>query len=305
MQLLVFALSYPIIWFFSILPMRILYAISDLLYFFVFYIFKYRKKTVLHNLELVFPDKMNLERKIIAKKFFSHFTDNFVETIKAISISEKEILKRYKYKNPEVVKDIINKGKSIAFVSVHQANWEWSVNSPLVLNTNIKGAYSSIGNRYFDKVVKASRERFGFKCYESSKTVKAIFNDFKHKTQSIYLLISDQSPQLEHTQYWANFFNINVPFHVGAENLAKKFNLSVVFCATRKLKRGYYETEFKLITECPKQFDNYEITNNYITLTENLIKEQPEYYLWSHRRFKHKDRFEEWKFQKNRKNKKQ
>ena len=294
MQFIIFGLSYPIIWCFSILPMRLLYIISDFLYLIVYFIFGYRKAIVLENLKIVFPNKSEKQRKTIAKQFYRHFTDNFVETIKAISIGEKEILKRYQYQNPALVKELLAKGKSIAFVSAHQANWEWSVNAPLVLNANVKGAYTTIGNRYFDKIVKASRERFGFKCYPSSKTVKAIFNDFKNKTQSIYLLISDQSPQLKYTQYWTSFFGVKVPFHIGAENLAKKFDLAVVFCATKKIRRGYYNTEFELITPSPKTHKNFEITEHYISLTEQLIKTQPECYLWSHKRFKHKDKFDEW-----------
>ena len=295
MQFLIFALVYPFIWLLSKLPMRILYIISDALFLLIYYVFKYRKKVVIENLNLAFPEKSNAEKKKISKKFFKHFADLFMETIKAISINKKEILKRYKYKNPELVKEYLDKGKSIAFISAHQANWEWSVNSPLVLNCNVNGAYTSLGNSYFDKIVKSSRERFGFSCYESSKTVKAIYTDYKNKVQGIYLLISDQSPQLEHTMYWQKFFGINVPFHVGAETLSKKFNLVVINCATKRIKRGYYETEFKLIAENPKEFKNYKIIDKYINNTEQLIKEQPEFYLWSHRRFKHSNRFEEWK----------
>lgn len=294
MQFLTFALVYPFAWLFSKLPMRILYAISDVLYLFVYYIFKYRKKVVLDNLNLAFPEKSLAEKQQISKKFFHHFTDLFMETIKAISISKKEILKRYKYKNPEVAKKFIEQGRSIAFVSAHQANWEWFASSPLLLNCRAKGAYTSIGNKYFDKVVKDSRERFGFICYESSKTVKAFYQDFKEKKQAIYLLISDQSPQVEHTAYWKEFLGIKVPFHVGAESLSKKFNLVVINSATKRIKRGYYETEFTLISENPKEVENYGITDKYIALTEQLIKEQPEFYLWSHKRFKHRNRFEEW-----------
>ena len=295
MQFLIFALVYPFIWLLSKLPMRFLFLISDVLYIFVYHVFKYRKTVVFNNLNLVFPEKTSEEKKQIAKKFFQHFTDLFMETIKAISISKKEILKRYQYKNPEVAQKYINDGRSIAFVSAHQANWEWFANAPLLVNCRARGAYTSIGNKYFDKVVRASRERFGFVCYESSKTVKAFYEDYKNKIQSIYLLISDQSPQLEHAVYWQEFFGIKVPFHVGAESLAKKFDLVVIFCATKKIKRGYYETEFILISENPKELKNYEITDKYIQLSEQLIKEQPEYYLWSHKRFKHSNKFEKWK----------
>lgn len=294
MQFLIFVIVYPFIWVLSKLPMRFLYAISDVLFLIIYYIIKYRKKVVLENLNLVFPEKSADEKNVIAKKFFTHFTDLFMETIKAISIPEKEILKRYQYKNPELVKTFLNKDRSIAFVSAHQANWEWSVNLPLILSCNVNGAYTSLGNSYFDKVLKKSRERFGFTCYPSAKTVQAIFSDFKKNIQGIYLLISDQSPQLEHTLYWQSFFGIKVPFHVGAESLAKKFNLVVINCATKKLKRGFYETEFTLISENPKEMENFEITDKYIHLTEQLVYQQPECYLWSHKRFKHRYRYKEW-----------
>ena len=274
--------------------MRVLYIKSNVLFFFVYYVFGYRKKVAEKNLQIAFPDKTEIERKAIARHFFQHFTDLLFETIKAISISKKEILKRYTYKNPELVKNLLEKEKSIVFVSAHQANWEWSVNSPLVLKANVYGAYTSLGNHYFDRIVKKSRERFGFLCYESSKTVKVIHKNYIKKKQAIYVLISDQSPQLEHTQYWTNFFNIYVPFHIGAESLAKKFDLAVVYCYTKKIKRGCYTTEFKLITENPKEEQDFGVTEKYISLTERLIREQPEYYLWSHNRFKHKDKFDEW-----------
>jgi KDO2-lipid IV(A) lauroyltransferase len=295
MQFLIFAIVYPFVWVLSKLPMRILYAVSNVLFIFVYYIFKYRKEVVLDNLGMAFPEKSLEEKKRISKQFFKHFTDSFVETIKAISISKKEILQRYQYKNPELVKEFLDQGKSIAFVSAHQANWEWFASAPMVFNCRARGAYTSIGNQYFDKIVKESRERFGFICYESAKTVKAFYKDYKAKKQSIYMLISDQSPQVEHTLYWKEFFGIKVPFHVGAESLAKKFNLVVINASTKKIKRGYYETEFKLISENPKTVNNYGITDKYIHLTEQLIKEQPEFYLWSHKRFKHRNRFDEWK----------
>lgn len=304
MQFFFFTLVYPFIWLLSKFPMKVLYWISNVLFIFIFYIFKYRKEVVLTNLNLAFPKKKMAENKAIRKQFYKHFADLFVETIKAISISEKEILKRYTYTNPELVKKYLQQGRNIAFVSAHQANWEWSVNSPLILNCNVNGAYTSLGNVYFDKTIKESRQRFGFNCYKSSKAVNVIFKDFKKQIQGIYLLISDQSPQLEHTIYWQNFMGVKVPFHVGAESLAKKFNLVVINCATKKIKRGYYSTQFELIAEHPKEFKDFEITDKYIALTEQIINEQPEYYLWSHNRFKHKNKYEKWLKIRAKKNKK-
>ena len=295
MQFIIFALIYPFIWLLSKLPMRVLYIISDILFLFVYHVFRYRRKVVFDNLGKAFPKKTDKEKKWISRNFSKHFTDLFIETIKAISISEKEIIKRYQYKNTELVNAYLKQGKSIAFISAHQGNWEWFASAPLVFNCRARGAYTSLGNRYFDKIVKASRERFGFICYDSSKTVKAFYEDYKQKKQSIYLLISDQSPQLEHSAYWKEFFGIKVPFHIGAESLAKKFDLVVINSSTKRIKRGYYETEFTLISNAPKTVNNYKIIDKYISLTETAIKKQPEFYLWSHKRFKHQHRFEEWK----------
>ena len=290
MQFLVFAISYPIIWLLSLLPMRILYLFSDFFYFLIYTVFSYRKKIVLENLRLAFPEKSEEERKIISRKFFSHFTDLFIESIKAFSISEKQILKRYKYKNPELVNKLTKDGKSIALVAAHQANWEWSISLPLVLDGDIYGAYTKLSNKHFEKAVRNSREKFGVLGYKTSDTVKGMKKNFDDNKQGAYILLSDQSPQIEKTYYWSEFFGVKVPIHTGAEMLAKKFDLTVVNYVTRKVKRGYYETEFQLITDTPTTFDDYQITDKYIALTEENIKQQPELYLWSHRRFKHRDK---------------
>ena len=294
MQFLVFALTYPFIWLLSRLPMRILYIKSDIFFFLIYYVFRYRKNVVLENLRLAFPEKSEAERKKISKNFFKHFTDLFMESVKAFSISEKEILKRYTYKNPELVNYFTKQGKSIALVAAHQANWEWSISLPLVLEGKVNGAYTKLGNTYFEKAVRSSREKFGVSGYKTSETVKGMQRNFAEKTQGLYILLSDQSPQVHKTFYWSTFFGVKVPIHTGAEMLAKKFDLVVINYVTRKVKRGYYETEFQLITETPKEFDNYQITDKYLRLTERNIIQQPELYLWSHKRFKHRNSFDEW-----------
>ena len=194
-----------------------------------------------------------------------------------------------------MVNKYAKEGRSIALTGAHQANWEWSSSSPLVLNCNVNGAYSNLRNKYFDKLVKETRERFGIICYESSKTVKAIHTDFSKNKTGAYILLSDQSPQFHKATYWRTFFGTNVPIYTGAEALSKRYNLVVINCATKKIKRGYYETEFQLITDSPKKSNKFEITDKYIQLTEECVKKQPQYYLWSHKRFKHKDKFNEWK----------
>jgi KDO2-lipid IV(A) lauroyltransferase len=295
MEPFIFYITYPIIWLVSRLPLRILYILSDFLFFLTFYVFGYRKEVVMSNISLAFPEKSEEEKKKIAKKFFKHFTDMIVESLKSFSISGEEILKRYTYKNPELVNKYAKEGKSIALVSAHLANWEWSISLPLVLETKVFGAYNKLRNETFEKTLRENREKFGVKGATTANFIKLIKNNFENKIQGAYILLSDQSPHIEKTFHWDTFFGVKVPVHTGAEMLAKKNNLVVINYKAKKIKRGYYETEFELITESPNEFKDYDITEKFMRLTEQNIRKQPEFYLWSHKRFKHRDKFEEWK----------
>ncbi|MDB9732990.1 lysophospholipid acyltransferase family protein [Polaribacter sp.] len=290
MQFILFAITYPIIWVLSRLPMRILYIKSDFFYFLIYYVFRYRKQVVLDNLKLAFPEKPEVELLQIRKKFFKHLMDLLVESVKAFSISEKEILKRYSYSNPELVNKYAAEGRSIALMGAHQSNWEWSISLPKVLNIDMYGAYTKLNNTYYEKVVRDSREKFGVIGYKTSEMVRGMQKRFSAKQQGAYILLSDQSPQLHKTYYWRAFFDIKVPIHTGAEMLSKRFDLVVINYVTRRIKRGYYTTEFQLITDTPKEFKDYQITDLYTELIEKNIREQPEFYLWSHKRFKHRDK---------------
>ncbi|MBS9774481.1 MAG: lysophospholipid acyltransferase family protein [Tenacibaculum sp.] len=295
MKFIVFAFVYPLIWVLSRLPMRILYLISNFLFVLVYYVVGYRKKVVISNIKTVFPEKNEKEVKLIAKKFFQHFTDLIVESVKFFSISEKEIKKRYTYKNINVINDLAEKGKSIMLMGGHYNNWEWSLGLPLHAKISCYGTYKKIQNPYFEKVLADSRSRFGYDGVITSLFIKNIEKRSKEDVQSLYFMLGDQSPQLKKTRYWSNFLNQFVPVFVGGEFLAKKHNLSVVNMNVTKVKRGYYEVDFKLITDEPSSYKDYEITEEYLRLTEEYVYKNPEYYLWSHRRFKHKDKYEEWK----------
>ena len=290
MNFIVFAIAYAFISVLSRVPMRILYLKSNVIYLFMFYITGYRKKVVLENLKLSFPQKTDDELRTISKKFFKHFIDLIMESIKAFSISKKQISRRYTYKNPELVNAFVKEGRNIALVGAHQANWEWSIGISMVLDIDVYGAYTKLNNKYFEKWVRKSREKFGVIGYKTSDTVRGMQKNMSDKKQGAYILLSDQSPQPHKTYYWREFFNIKVPVHTGAEMLSKKFDLVVINYITRKIKRGYYETEFQLITDTPKAFKDYQITDKYTELTEKNIRLQPEFYLWSHRRFKHRDK---------------
>lgn len=294
MNQIVFYLTYPIIWLFSILPMRVLYVISDFLYILIYYVFGYRKEVILGNIKQALPEKTEQEHQLIAKKFYKHFTDIVVESIKAFTITKKNIQKRYRFKNPELVNQFVNEGRSIALVSAHLANWEWSNSLPLVVKGNIFGAYNKLRNETFEDKLKTSREKFGVVGARTSDFMKFIHDKYKNKVQGAYILLSDQSPHVEKTFHWTEFFGVKVPVHTGAEMLAKKYDLVVINYRSKKINRGYYEVDFELITDTPRDFKNYDITEKFLKITEKNVREQPEYYLWSHKRFKHKDRFQEW-----------
>jgi len=290
MHKFVFFLTYPIIWVFSKLPYRVLYIVSDIIYLLFFYIIGYRKNVVLNNLKLVFPDKEEKELIQIQKRFFKHFVDSLIEGIKAFTISEASIKQRYTYKNIELIDTLYKEGKSVILVGSHYANWEWVIGLSLHTQIDFYGSYTKIQNKNFEKVIKDSRSKFGMKCVKSSEIIKGIVTNVKLQKQGLYLLLSDQSPQVKKNQYWSEFLNVKVPIFTGAEMISKKFDFAVVNINTTKIKRGYYESEFELITDTPKELAENAITNRYLRLTETHIYKQPNYYLWSHKRFKHKDK---------------
>ncbi|NVK51387.1 MAG: lysophospholipid acyltransferase family protein [Flavobacteriaceae bacterium] len=290
MHKLVFYLSYPIVWLFSKLPFRVLYIISDGIYFLFFYVISYRKKIVLNNLKLAYPTTSEKELKKVQKLFFGHFVDTLIEAIKAITISENSIKRRYTYKNIELIDKLYDEGKSIILTGSHYGNWEWVVGMPLSAKIDCYTSYTKIQNKNFEDLIKNSRSKFGMTCLKSSEIIKGIVKNVKQDKQGLYLLVGDQSPMLQKNQYWTTFLNVKVPVFTGAEMISKKFNFAVVNMNTTKIKRGYYQSEFELITDTPKDMAANEITNAYLRLTEQHIYKKPEYYLWSHKRFKHKDK---------------
>jgi KDO2-lipid IV(A) lauroyltransferase len=250
----------------------------------------YRKKVVLNNLKLAYPNSSEKELKAIQKQFFRHFVDTLIEAIKAITISENSIKRRYTYKNIELIDELYDQGKSIILTGSHYGNWEWVVGMPLSAKIDCYTSYTKIQNKKFEELIKSSRSKFGMKCIRSSEIIKGILKNVRQQKQGLYLLVADQSPMLHKTLYWSEFLNVKVPVFIGAETISKKFDFAVVNMNTTKIKRGYYESEFELITDTPKETKPNEITDKYLRLTEAHIYKKPEFYLWSHKRFKHKDK---------------
>ena len=287
MQRLQFMIAYPLLWLFSKLPFFILHGISDFAFVLIYYIFNYRKEVVLNNLKIAFPEKSEKELLSIRRKFFRHFTDIFVETAKSLTISNKELDKRYKFVNPEILKPYELAGKSVILMGSHYANWEWIVSIPRVTKLLGVGVYKSLSNPYFDKLIRENRSRFGGVLIPMNQTAKRMILNKQNNIASVFGLLSDQSPTLHRTQYWRNFLNANVPIHTGAEALAKKHDFTVLHFKVDRIKRSYYEVTLDILAENPKEFKDNEITDEFLKRTEKQIQTKPEFYFWTHRRFKH------------------
>lgn len=296
MQLLAYIIIYPFLWIISILPFRFLYFVSDVIYFLIYYIIGYRKKVVLDNLKLAFPEKSKQEIIQISKKFYHHFCDMIFESIKSLTISEKEILKRFKFTNLNEIKQYETANKSIIAMCGHYANWEWIIILQKYLEFKGYAVYKRLRNAYFDKLVKKIRSKYNNYLITTKETITTLVESNNNNELFLCGMAADQSPKLRKAYHWTEFMGVNVPCYTGAEMIAKRLDLPVVFLDVQKVKRGYYEATFRTITKNPKEFIDYEITDEFLKLVENQIRRAPEYYLWTHRRWKHKGK-EPAKFQ--------
>lgn len=290
MYLISYLLLYPFIFLMSRMPFWLAYRVSDLLYYVSYYIIGYRKKEIFNNLRLVFPTKSEIEITQIAKEFYVHFGDVIMEAVKAFAMSNKEMYKRYHYKNPEIFQELFDKKKSVVLMGSHYANWEWIVHVSNFAPHQSYGTYSKLKNPYFDKLVRDSRGRHGGYLITANETIPTVKSNSDNNILGIYGLVSDQSPIIQKTQYWREFMGIKVPVHIGAEAIAKKYDFAVVFFDVEKIKRGYYEVTFKLIAEDTSKFEKFEITDRFIDLVEGQIKRNPALYFWTHKRWKHRDK---------------
>ncbi|BDW94155.1 lipid A biosynthesis protein [Flagellimonas marinaquae] len=296
MQLVVYILVYPLLWLISRLPFKIIYFISDGVYVLLYKVIGYRKKVVRGNLKLVFPDKSDAERILIEKKFYQHMCDMFLEMIKTMGISNKQLQRRFTFSNLEVLHQLEAKNKSIMLMFPHYASWEWVIALDAHIASKGYAIYQKIGNRYFDKLVRDIREKFGTTLITTKETRDIVAQNKKEGNLSMYGILSDQSPMIKKALLWTPFMGITVPAHTGAEMLCKKLDLPAVYLKVSKEKRGHYSGTFSLITENPKEMEEFALTKAFLALVEESINEAPEYYFWTHKRWKHKDKMPQ-KFQ--------
>ncbi len=287
MQTFSYRLQYFLLYLFSLLPYRLLYLLSDVFFVLNYYLVGYRRKVVFQNLRNSFPDKSEKEIRIIARKFYHYLSDQFVETFKTLSISEEELDRRVVLLNPEVMNKLYEKGQSVVHLLGHHANWEWYAKQ-LARKTRhqLFFVYKPLSNKGMDKVLIALRSRFGVMAVPMKEVFKTIESYTERPHASFFG--GDQSPMRHNKYIWTTFMHQETAVYLGAESIARQYNEAVVFGKMRRLKRGYYSIELSLITDVPLQTAPGEITVAHTKALESLLQEQPEYWLWSHKRWKFK-----------------
>jgi KDO2-lipid IV(A) lauroyltransferase len=271
----------------GLLPVPLLYGLSDLLRLIVYNIIGYRRDLVRKNLEGSFPDIFEEELTRLIKLFYINLADILVEGIWAFTISRKQLLKRFHITNPEVLESLSALSKSIIGVTGHYGNWEWgSLSGRLQTDLNVIAFYKPLNNRWIDKFVRRSRSRFGTTLTAITETSKTFERCRNIKT--LYLMAADQGMPKKFSEraYWLKFLNREIPFLHGLEKHARFNNLPVVYFDVQRIKRGYYTIELSVITDKPLELEDGKLTELYARKLESVILKKPENWLWSHNRFK-------------------
>jgi len=280
----------PLLIFISWLPFRLLYFISDLFYYFLYYVIKYRRKVVRKNLELSKVAKSTKDLIRIEKIFYRHLTDVFFEMFKFYSISPEEMKKRFYIENPEIFYELEKKNKSVMFMTSHYGGFEWFLSINYHVPQIPFAVYTPLSNKSLESLIKKFRLRHGSKLISRYEAGSYIKKQIKENKLFLYGMAADQSAQIRSITYWKEFLGVKVPVFTGSERIAKQHDIPVVFGKVVKIKRGYYKVVVDLISEFPNECKDYQITDIYLKKLEKQIREIPEYYYWTHNRFKHKDK---------------
>jgi KDO2-lipid IV(A) lauroyltransferase len=276
----------------SLLPLRVLYLLSGILNFIIFNLMGYRKSVVIQNLRNSFPGKSDMEIEKIADAFFIHLCDVIVESIRLFSMPVEEVRRRFTIANTEILDEYYQKGKSVILVGGHYNNWEMAaIGFDLYSQHQAIGIYSPLSNKFFDKKFGESRSRYGVQIIPKKMVAKSFIANRGNLTMTIFG--ADQSPTFSREVFWLNFLNQETAVHVGTEVFAVKYNYPVIFFELEKVRRGHYQGRFKLLCDNPSATSRGEITALHTKYLEDMIREKPEYWLWSHKRWKRKRGFEE------------
>ncbi|MCF8424952.1 MAG: lysophospholipid acyltransferase family protein [Bacteroidia bacterium] len=283
-----FYIALPLLYFISILPFSLFYLLSDLLYLLIYKVVGYREKVVYENLKNSFPEKSHKELKEIEEQFFHYLCDLVLETLKTLTISKKEALRRCAFNENAIAifKQLNDEKKSCILVMGHFGNWEWAGSSFSLLNSQqLYVIYHPLSNKYFDTLMYNMRSRFGTKLYAMKDTMREMIRN-RHEINAT-AFIADQTPSPEGA-YWTTFLNQDTPVFWGTEKIAQKLNYPVLYATVNRKKRGYYEVNVEYLVKNPKDTNEGEISELHTRKLEKDIIAQPEIWLWSHRRWKYK-----------------
>jgi KDO2-lipid IV(A) lauroyltransferase len=284
-----YTVFYIFIWLVAWLPLRVLYVFSDFFYLIIYYIVGYRKKIARKNIEKSFPEKSKKELRRIERRFFRYFCDLFIETFYEMHMSEKEVLQRMDLGDIDLIMEQYAKGRSIMLMSAHYGNWEWASAFALKLpeDMQIYNVYKRLNNKKFDNFMLEIRSKFKGQSVEIHNLLRTMVNLRKEGRVSVFGMISDQSPWVGNINHWNTFLNQDTPVITGTEQLAKKFDYPVFYIHIHRVKRGYYKFEYIPVSLEPTLTSEFEISNKYMEILEQKIKAVPEYWLWTHNRWKH------------------
>jgi Kdo2-lipid IVA lauroyltransferase/acyltransferase len=288
MSAILFYIFYGINWVVTLLPLRVLYLFSDFLYLVLYYIISYRRKVVAENLRNSFPEKSAAELKTIEKKFYRHLADLMIEILKLTHMSKKQSLERMKITNNELLQRFYNEGRDIVAVIGHYNNWEWL--KSLIFHTKYQtvSIYKPLRNKRFDNFLLDLRQREGMILTPMSLIVREILEARRSGRRSIYSFLTDQTPPKSDIKYWTKFLNQDTPVYLGVEKIALKYDMAVVYFRVTKIKRGFYNYTPELLFEHTTGLSEHVITECHVRRLEEQIRENPEYWIWSHRRWKNK-----------------
>lgn len=271
----------------SLLPFRVLYLISDGITYLLWHVLKYRREVVFQNLRNAFPEKTEEEIEQIAQDFYRNLSDVIVETLKTLTISEKEITRRIHILNPEVVEQYYNKKQSVVVVTSHQGNWEWLlVSCSLQLPFWVDAVYKELANPFFDSLMKKIRSRFGAYMVEKELAFREIAR--RKNLTRIIAMVADQGAMDNQYLHWTTFLNQETGFYEGPERIARKTKMPVIFVSMYRLRRGFYQIKFHEIARPPFLPERNYITEQYAKEVETAIRQHPSEWLWSHKRWKRK-----------------
>lgn len=270
----------------SLLPLSILYLFATVLYWILYYVVGYRRSVVESNLKNSFPEKTDAELKLIEKRYYKYLAALIFEVIKMSTISKKELNKRYVFKNLDRMNAYFERGESVLACSAHYGNWEWGT---LAIGLHVKAdnyaIYKPLSNKIFDQWFGHTRTRFGNKLVAMRQTFRAL-SESKNRA-SLFLFGNDQAPPREESHYWMTFLNQPTSVQLGIEKIAIKTKRPVFYLKLRVIKKGYYELDCIPLCLHPENTSGHEITDLHVRFLEDIIREEPAYWLWSHRRWKH------------------